>query len=319
MGGSSPPVQESSMSQAQSQLMLDNAKYEREQAQAAQLKAQEKAEYDALISKLAPKHNQAYGSAQSYYGNQLAARGVDKSIADMYGMGASYNSSIDAARQGIAEDDKNPFASYNTQGNFEDAYNTGLNRYRGDTKKKLYGIAGDGFEYDAFGDTSDDAIIASILGTQREDAFAQIDNAFKRGQLNEVGYKRALAGLDDQQASASGKMNDIGGGVLSGYRGNLSNYRDSQLDRIDMMDFSDPYNFDSISSRLTGMTSDYQNRMRGDLTSAFGDTSYFDPSSLIGKGGTVQGYYNPSATSGGLTDPLEDENATPTTTNNLVF
>jgi hypothetical protein len=305
MGAPAPPTPESSMSQAQSQLMLDQAKFEREQQQAAAERERAAQEEAALIAKLAPKHTQAYNAAQSYYDTQLGARGVDRSIADMYGLDDAYFSAIDNARMGIEETDTNPFLSYNTRGNFEDAYSTGLNRYRGDTKKKLYDVAGDGFEYDTFADTADDAIINEILTGQREDAFAQIDAAYKRGQLNDVGYKRALKGLDDQFAAASGQVQNIGQGVLSDYRSKLSGFRDSQLDRIDMMDFTDPYNFDSIASRLSGMTNDFTNRMRGDLTSAIGDTSYFDPSTLIGKGGAVQGYYNPSSTAGtAIDDPL---------------
>lgn len=317
MGGPSAPQQESSMQQAQSQLMLDEAKYGREQQQAALLKQQEEAAQAALVNKLAPKHSQAYGQATSYYDTQLAARGIDQSIAGMYGMDDLYYSNIDAARTGIEDTNSNPFASYDVKGNFRDALDTGLGSYRSDLKNKLHGVAGDGFEYGAFSDTADDDIISSILGTQQEDARVQIENAHKRGQLNDVGYKRALSGLDDQMISATGQLNDIGGGVLAGYRSNLTNLRDSSMDRIDTLDFSSPMNFDSINSRMGNMTNDYNAQMRGDLLAAAGDTSYFDPATLISKGGTIQGFYNPSSTTG-VSDPLVD-NEDETLNQNVLF
>ena len=90
-------------------------------------------------------------------------------------------------------------------------------------------------------------------------------------------------------------LQDLGLGVLSGYREDLRGMREGELDRIGLVNFVDPYDFETFRTRLGNRTSDLNNRLRGDLYRATEGQTFFDPSSIIGKSGALQGFYNPSA------------------------
>lgn len=308
--GSSPPPNPSPMEQAQAQMELELTRARLEQEAAERQRQQELVERQQRIDKARPLQQQAYNTAQGYGEQQVGARGYDQNLVNQYGLLDLYGSAVDTARLGIGEDDLNPMLNYNTKTMFNDALNTVLGTYRGDLKRQLNTIAPEDFGYNLFSDASDDSILESILGQGRSDALAQIDAAKARGQLNDVGYNRALTQLDNQGQAGMADLQDLGMGVLSGYRDQLSALRGDWLDRIGTADFSDPMNFDMFNNRLNQTVSDLTGRMQGDIFRATQGQSFFDPSTIISGSGAVQGFYNPTGTaqkkSGGATNPLLD-------------
>lgn len=309
--GSSPPPQASPMQEAQAQIELERARNALQQQEAERARAQEAAERQATIDRARSLQQQAFGAAQDYGSSQVQARGFDQGLVDQYGLLNLYNQSINNARLGIGETDMNPMASLNTTGNFNDALSTVLGTYRGDLRRQLNTTAPEDFMYNAFADSADDAILQSILDQGRADALAQVDAARARGQLNDVGYSRALTGLDTQGKAAMADLQDLGLGVLSGYRDQLGSLREDMLGRIDTADFSNPLDFTSFDSRLNQTRSDLGNRLEGDIFRATQGQSFFDPSTIISGSGAIQGFYNPTSTankkSGGITgNPLLD-------------
>lgn len=330
--GSSPPPPPSPMAEAQAQIALENerARIAQEKAQRdQQIAAQEK---QARIDKARGLGNQAYNAAYDYGGEQITGRGLDQQLADKYGVLNMYGSAVDRARLGIGEEDLNPMASYNTRSMFNDALDTAVGAYRGDMRRSIYDTAGDGFEYNAFGDTADDAILQSILDSRRGDALASIDQARARGQLNDVGYTRAMSQLDQQAQAGMADLQDLGMGVLTGYRDDLRGLRDNEINRVNMLDFTTPYNSDVFGTRLNDRKNDLTNRLQGDIFRTVQDQSFFDPSKIISTSGAIQGFYNPTtagnklATGTQTNNPLLDaftqtnnQNKTAAGSNNGVF
>lgn len=292
-GGSPPPP--NPMAEARAQAMLEELRARLEQEKEARRREQEKLDYEEKVRKAAPKQSQAFDYAMGFDEEQIKGRGIDQALAEKYGLGDLFTSAVERARMGIAEDDLNPMASYALQTMFGDALDTARGSYRGDLRRMLGDLSPEGFEYDRFQDTADDDILEAILGSRRQDALAAIEQAKARGQLNDTGYTRALEKLEEQAQGGMADLQDIGLGILSGYRSDLSGLRESELDRIGLVNFVDPYNFDTYRTRLENRYNDLNNRLRGDLYRATEGQTFFDPSSIISKSGALQGFYNPSA------------------------
>lgn len=313
MGGQSAPRQPSPQEQAAAQIQIEQERARIQAEQAAEERERLRREEEETRARLAPQHSAAYDQAYNYLDRGLAMQGIDRSIADQYGISDMYYGALDDARLGIDPLDTNPYLAYNTRTNFNDALSAGRNQYRGDLRSQLNSFAGDGFEYDIFRDTADDHILEAILGQQRDDAIAAFDRALARGQLNDTGYSRAQSDLEGAWTTGLADLNAIGGGVLSGYRNSLAGYRDNQLNRIGSLMFSDDYSMDSVQRRLDDMISGYQGSMEGDIRRAIGNQTFIDPHMLIGGAGAAQGYYNPAAPGTGgtvqpfLASPMDDE------------
>lgn len=308
--GSSPPPQPTPMEQTQAQIELERARAQMQQEADARAAAAAAADKQAKIDKARPLQAQAYNAAQDYGTQQVGARGFDQGLVDKYGLLNLYGSALDRTRLGIADDDITPMADYNTSTMFNDALNTAQGTYRGDLTRQLNDLAPEDFAYNVFGDTSDDSILQSILDSNKSDAQAQIDAAKARGQLNDAGYTRALDQLGNQGLSAWADLQDLGGGVLSGYRDQLDALRSGEADKIGTADFSNPLSFDTFTNRLSQTEGDLNNRLSGDIYRAVNGQSFFDPSTIISSSGALQGYYNPSTTAGtnkqaaGVANPL---------------
>lgn len=293
-GGGTPPTPASPMQEAQAQIELERARAQLQQQQAQADRAREAAEKQARIDKARGIQSNAYNTAQGYAGTQIGARGFDQGLVDQYGLLDLYNSALDQTRMGIAEDDLNPMASYNTRTMFNDALDTALGSYRGDLNRQFRDIAPEDFAYNLFADSADDDILRSILDQNKSDAMSQIDAARARGQLNDVGYNRALQSMGQQEQAGWADLQDLGLGVLGGYRDELNAMRGGMLDRIGSASFSDPLDFGSFQGRLDQTVNDFNNRLSGDIYRVTQGKSFFDPSSIITGSGALQGFYNPT-------------------------
>lgn len=294
--GSSPPPPPDPMAEARAQMALEESRRAAEAARERERLEREARERQERIEKARGLQQQAYQTALGYLDQQIGARGFDQGLVNQYGLLDLYTNALDQVRMGIAEDDLTPMNSYNTRTLFNDAYNTAVGTYRGDLTRQLNELAPEDFGYTTFADSADDSILQAILDNARSDALAQIDAARARGQLNDVGYQRALAQLDKQQAAAWGDLQDLGLGVLSGYRDQLGSMREDMLGRISNAGFDNPLSFDAFNNRLSQTINDLTGRMQGDIYRATQGQSFFDPSSIISGAGALQGYYNPATT-----------------------
>lgn len=284
----------SPMEQTNAQIELERARAQMAQEQAARDKAAAAAEQQAKVERARGVQANAYNTASGYGANQVQQRGLQQSLVDKYGVLGAYQAAIDAQRGGIAEDNLNPV--YNTNTAFNDAVSTAQGAYRSGTRNDFNSQYGDNFAYDTFSDTSDDAILESILNSRRADALATIDAAKARGQLNDVGYTRSLGKLDEQAKSGMSDLQKLGGGVLSGYRSDIDALRNNELTKIGNLDLTQLYDLGGFGTKVGQSITDKQNNLEGDIYKAIGNTSFFDPSTIISGSGAVQGYYNPTTT-----------------------
>jgi hypothetical protein len=323
MGGTpSPPPQPTPMEDAQAQIAIQQEQARIDEQNRIAAEQREAKELADRIAKAQGKQTQAFDNAVSMYDRLLAGAGIDRGNADSYGVSDYYLADLESARSGLAEDDLNP--NFATRTIFNDALDSGTTKYRKDLTGKINTGYGDGFAYDLFADTADDAVLASILDSQKSDAMQRIDAQLARGQLNETGYDRALSELNNVYTTSMADLQNIGGGVLSGYRDDLRSARDSELDKIGMLTLGDSYNFDGFDTRMQDRTNTMMSSLEGDIRAAIGDQMFIDPDALIAKGGSHQGFVNPSNMSiAPVTDPSTQKkdtvSADPTLNKNLVF
>lgn len=315
-----PPAPPSPMEEANASMALEREKARLAQEDADRRKAAEQAEYQKRVAQAAGKQTRAYDDAIGMYSRLNAAQGIDDDIARMYGVYDSYIADLESAKGSLAEDDINPTFSTRTYHN--NALTSGTNRYRKELTNKFNEFAGDDFAYTTFGDTADDDILKSILEQQRADAVQQLDAQKARGQLNEQGYSRAQKYLDEAVRTGNAEMQKLGGGVLSGYRDNLTKFRDNTLNKVGTLNLGDSFNIDSQKRRVDDMVSGYRNSLEGDILSAIGGQTFIDPETIISKAGAKQGYVN--ASNPGMIGVPETNKAAPIipnqkTNNNLVF
>lgn len=277
---------------------------------AAKQAAQQAAAQQAAAQKAAQEN--AYNTARGYGSQQVKDRGFDQSLIDKYGVLDLYGSSVDKARAGMAG---NPNPTYNTGLLFNDALSSGLNKYRGDIAGQIGSLTPEGFANEWFGDTADDDILNTILGTQRTAAEGTLSDALARGQINQQKYDQALLGLDTQGAEGLDWLQSTGGNVLGGYRNKLDAFRTGELSKVGNYDFSNPFDFNAFSTNANKQRDTYTGQLQGDITSAVGNRQFFDPNSLIG------GLFNPTApqnNSGGQSGAGDNPLLSPVTNNTAV-
>lgn len=237
---------------------------------------------------------EALNRALGYGSQQVTNLGLNAGLIDQYGILDAYNEMVNRRFGEIDPTNADPYAQYSVDSYFNNALDSGLNRYRADLRNSIMDPYGDGFEYNLFGNDIDDPILQSIYDAQRSDAQLVLDRAKARGQLNDVGYNRAVGDLNTQGLGGMATLQDLGGGVLTGYRQQLSDLRDQGLNRAGQASFSQPFNSQSIVDQLNSLSSDLSNRLEGDINKAVGGTTFFTPTVSIGKGGATQGTINPS-------------------------
>lgn len=297
-GGAKVP---SAMEEAQAQIALERERAKLQADQSAAAKAAADAERAEKIAKAQSKQQAGYDNAVSYGGQQINARGLDQGLVDQYGVLDLFRSELDRKRQSFAEDDINPLYGESTA--FADALAAGTNRYRNDLRNQFNAGAGD--VNSIFADTMDDSILDAILGTERGNVEAQINAARERGSLSNVGYNKALEKLAAQSKAARAELEDIGRGVLSGYRTNYSSTADTTRNQIGSAGFDNKFDVGGALSALNNLRSQLSGRLEGDIYRATEGQSFFNPNAILSYGQNLQGFFNPSKQAGvGETSPL---------------
>lgn len=292
--GASVPKQPSPMEETRAQIELEQARARMAAEQAAKDKAAADAAQAAKIEKARGIQANAYNDAINYGNEQVTGRGLNQGLVDKYNVLGLYGSDINRQKSGIAEDALNPL--YNSNTSFADALSTATGAYRADTRNNFNSTYGDNYSYGQFADTADDNILQAILDSRRADALATIDAAKARGQLNDVGYGRSMSKLDEQAKSGMADLQKIGGGVLSGYRSDIDSSLANELTKIGSLDLTQLYDPSGFGTRIGDSISNKNNSLEGDIYKAIGNSSFFDPSTIISGSGAVQGYYNPTTT-----------------------
>lgn len=157
----------------------------------------------------------------------------------------------------------------------------------------------------AFADTSDDEIIDKILGEQYGKATSLVDMNKKRGTLTDSGYSSALNTLAQQKQQASSKLQNIGGNVLTGYRGQIDDIIGEGRTKAGSYTLGQTYDPTSYKTQAETKRTDLSGRLEGDIRGSAGADSLFDTSSALGSGYQAQGAQNTSRQ--GILDALANK------------
>ncbi len=149
-----------------------------------------------------------------------------------------------------------------------------------------------------------------IVNTELSNSFdpltTQLDNAHKRGVLNDVGYSGATTRLNQDRNAAQSQISSIAQGIIDANRSNVNDYitgakNDVANASIYNVDSLDPNSyFATAADRVNSL----RGRLAGDVRSAVGDTTYSDLLTLLNAGGVVQGATNPTVAGGALGNNL---------------
>lgn len=263
-------------------------------------KDDEKKKADELKAKQDKTFTDALAEALGYGSKQVGDLALNQGLVDQYGVLDAFSELVNKQKRSLDPyDDTTPtIDEYLNRFKLNDAFTEALgaktNRYRSDLTNSLNEVAGEGFENVWFGDTADDAVLNAILGQQKTDATTVLDRALKRGQLNDIGFNRAMGDIDTQYKAGLGKLQDIGGGILQGYRDRVGNERTNALSRIGGASFGQPYDVNPVLNQLNNLKSSLTGGLEADILGAIGGQKFFDTSTAIGSGGVAQGTTNPS-------------------------
>jgi hypothetical protein len=162
---------------------------------------------------------------------------------------------------------------------------------------------------ETFGATSDDAILASILDQQYADAVTELQAAQGRGQATQAVYDRALKNLGTTKSTANATLQNLGGGIRSGYQSDINRRRQSALDRAAEWDFGSTYDPGAESERVRSYAGERQASLEGDVRGAVGGTEYFDVNSILGNARARVGTQTTPTTTGtsALSDTFQNQ------------
>ena len=289
MGSTPPPPKTySPQEQAQAQISIDSAAAER--TRASQLAEQQRSaeEKQANIMRTTDQTNQLYNQGQTYGETRSQNLGFD----DTYGLLDNYRQQLSGARSQVPQVSDSPGSYFD----FDSLWNKATNQTQGAQQTRLDNEFRNktpvGWQNDYFSDSSDDSILDSILGEQYGSAFDTIDAARARGQLSAGGFDNTLRGLDQKKLGARSTLEDMGLGVLGGYRNELTGISKQFGDQVTGYKLGQNLDLDRFDQQLSQRQGDLNNRMRGDIYRAVGDTNLFNVDSLMAKGGTAAGVSN---------------------------
>lgn len=271
-------------------------------ALARETKAAEEAKAEQQKKDSAAKVSSAYENALSSGRQRLLSKGLDVN-ADPYGIMSMFTSSLDRARAGapeIVQDANSLFSSTLLDDAMSEARGNQRSKFGSQVKNNF----SDSFGLDTFADTADDAILQSILNTQKTEAQTALDRALARGTINEVGRTAADAELANMYKMGLAKANSLGDTVLSGYRGQLDTGVGKIREKANNWDFGDNFVFENEKSGIDTLKNSLTGKLEGDILNALSGQQFFDNPTLLGKAGSATGITNNTNPLGTNNSPL---------------
>jgi len=199
---------------------------------------------------------------------------------------------ITNTRGRIADLDPNPGQYFN-----DDLIDSTLNREQSARRDRNMRAIRQTFQPNAevslFADTMDDPFIESVITRQRGEAMTSLDNARRRGNLDDRGYEAALARLGEQERAARAEANTIGSTVLADYRNQLRGVADQAKEAAGGYMLGDNFDAGTYRNRWNSLTQDFNNRLEGDVLGRLSGETFFDLGDIITRGGVAQGAVNP--------------------------
>lgn len=287
-GGSVQPVDPLAEAQAQIKILQEQARIDEQQRLAEierenQQREQDIADFNANLDTAV---SGALGRAQTLFDER----------------GLNYSDYEDALRNELQQVRTTvPYLNENPSSYFGDpVIENFLQRQTANRQRELTNqfdqFAGDNFARNLFSDTSDDAVINSILQEQYDPALQTLTNALNRGLINQQGFDAGLASLSGQRTAAQSRLQDLGSGVLSGYRGQLRDIAEEGRTKIAGYNLGDTFDPSGYQTRIGDLSTDLTGRLEGDIRGTLGGEQLFNVNDIIQRSGTAQGVTNSTGT-----------------------
>lgn len=228
---------------------------------------------------------------------------------DPYGLHSRYMDAFNKALGAVPGNETN--INLNTKDFFSGAQTGATTAERNELQQGLYGITPQGWQKNYFADTADDAILQQILDQQSGELKGSLEQQLGRGQISQGAYDYALAQMGNLSSGAMQNLQNIGQGVLSGYRTGLDDMVNNFQNSITNYQLGQQLDPTKFGTDLAAKAEGYKGGMSGDIYRAFGNTQLFDPNSLVAKAGSVVGAGNPPTAGGnpqgtGTAQDIED-------------
>lgn len=299
-GGYVPPPQPTPQEQAAARDWEAQQEFDREQRRQAAIDAQKATEKAAADAAWQSGRSGAYNAARTSGSNRLQGLGI--SSGDPYGVYSQWSGALDQANAGLTTgaDYSSAFSPTMLDEILGSARTGQRNRYRTQFDQAVSPY----YAEETFGSTTDDAILNSILTQQYNDAVSQLDAARGRGQATQSVYDRALQNLGTTRATANTTLQNLGGGIRSGYISDVNRRRQGALDSAAAWDFGTTYDPNAEADRVRSYAGERQAALEGDIRGAVGGTEYFDVNSILGNARARVGTQTTPTTTG--TSALQD-------------
>ena len=275
------------------------AQFQSQEAQKA--KEQEKLDAEKKKQELAGLRTSSAGTAKNDTAAYLQSLGLNP---EQYG--SDIDRQIQSIISGINPADENPGSYFKTAP--QDIYGNLTKSYQTKNQAALDPIFSPDFETKKIGMTMDDPYIANILGEQRGNADAIIQNMLKRGVITDTGAAGASSDLDRQASGVRTKLNTIGDTVLAGGQQKLKDVANQGRTTAGTLKLGQVFDPSTYSSNADQVFNDFVSSL-GDQIKSNVSGNLFQTNGLAAIAGASQGAgntkYNPRAAAG-IIDPEDD-------------
>jgi hypothetical protein len=151
----------------------------------------------------------------------------------------------------------------------------------------------------------DDDIISSIVGERQGPAQEQISRFGARGNLNPTGGQTANLFIQGQVPEARRRVEEIGSGVLGGYRGDIGEIRGRAEEQAGGYKLGEGlFDVAPFSEERGGLIEERQGTLGTDVRGAIGDDPLFDVTGALRAGGRRQGVVSGQGQNQALLDQI---------------
>lgn len=205
------------------------------------------------------------------------------------------NRTVSNASQHVADLDPDPAGKYAaTMGS--DLYNSIQSGKQTQNLSAYNAKFAPDYSQKLIGDDLVGSSVSSIVNSQLDPLNSQLENAHKRGTLNDVGYQAALKALGDSRTSATSTVTGLANNVLSKDRGDLDAYIGGGRSFAGTVPLGSDFDPATYEAGAQTRAKQFKDSFGGDLTNAVGTSKFSDLTSLLNAGGAVQGATDPTAT-----------------------
>lgn len=277
-----------------------------QQSQADQATAAQKAA--TAEANFGTRKNDAYNQAY-----QDAIRAFNSAGVNAADYVSSYiKPELDRRYASVQDLDPNPMATLDPEGLGATIVNQALSDRRGQTTNALNSVFTPNYANTALPDTIASPYETQILNEQFNPLVQSLQNAQKRGQLNDVGYQGAMDALNQKKSAAQSQIHSLGQNILSQDRSGLNDLISGARSDVNNMNLASNIDPSSYWNQASSKAADYTSGFGGALRTAVGNTQFGDLTDLLNAGGMRQGATNApmaATTTGALTGdtaPAED-------------